>query len=294
MAAEHHPDAGVPTPLAGGATLSIERRAILAALLFLAAASWALLFWQASAGEMTSMSPTMGLGAPVFLAVWVVMMIAMMFPSAAPMVLVFHRVQAAKRRHGQAFVATWVFVAAYLVVWALSGVVAYALALAAEALARRLGISATAAARVSGVLFIVAGLYQFTPWKNVCLSHCRTPIGFIMTSWRDGVGGAFRMGLGHGAYCLGCCWLLFVILFPLGIMNVAAMAVVTAFIFAEKTFPWGRQIVRTGAAALVAYGVAVLAAPSLLPTVMLDMPTAMSAGSAGMLMPDGTTMKMSP
>jgi predicted metal-binding membrane protein len=95
------------------------------------------------------------------------------------------------------------------------------------------------AARIGGAVLVAAGLYQLSPLKDLCLSQCRTPVGFIMTSWRDGILGALRMGLRHGAYCLGCCWLLFAILFPLGMMNIAAMAAVTALVFAEKTLPWG-------------------------------------------------------
>jgi predicted metal-binding membrane protein len=159
-------------------------------------------------------SPTMGMQAPLFLTIWVVMMVAMMFPTAAPMILTFHRVQANKRQRGEAFVATWVFVAAYMAVWALSGVAAFAGAVATEALSTRFMLSAATGARIGGAVLVVAGLYQLTPLKDVCLSKCRTPIGFIMTSWRDGTMGAIRMGLLHGAYCLGCCWLLFAIPLP--------------------------------------------------------------------------------
>jgi predicted metal-binding membrane protein len=224
-------------------------------------------------------SPPMGLRAPLFLAIWVIMMVAMMFPTAAPMIVAFHKVQAGKRQRGEAFVSTWIFVAAYLLVWGLAGVVAYAGALAAEAVAARTALSPATAARVGGTVLVAAGLYQLTPLKDLCLSKCRTPITFIMTSWRDGAAGALRMGLLHGAYCLGCCWLLFVILFPLGIMNIAAMAVITLVIFAEKTLPWGRAAAHAAAAALIAYGLVVVAAPRLLPTFPashdMDMPVDM-------------------
>ena len=168
---------------------------------------------------------------------------------------------------------------AYLLVWGLSGVAAYAGALAAEAVAARTALSPAAAARVGGTVLIAAGVYQLTPLKDLCLSKCRTPITFIMTSWRDGPAGALRMGLLHGAYCLGCCWLLFVILFPLGIMNIAAMADITLIIFAEKTLPRGRAVARAAAVALIAYGSAVVGAPQLLPTFSashnMDMPANM-------------------
>jgi predicted metal-binding membrane protein len=248
--------------------LLVQRNTILGLLLTLAVASWALLFWQAAGddGGMAMAAPTMGMQAPLFVAIWVVMMVAMMFPAAAPMILTFHRVQANKRQRGEAFVATWVFVAGYIAVWALSGVAAYAGAVAAEALATHFMLSAATAARIGGGVLVIAGLYQLTPLKDACLSKCRTPIGFIMTSWRDGTAGAIRMGLLHGAYCLGCCWLLFAILFPLGIMNTAAMAVITLVVFAEKTLPWGRAAVRVAAVVLIGYGGAVLAAPAILPT----------------------------
>ena len=248
--------------------LSLQRNIVLGLLLALAAAAWAALVWQ-SAGPDTDMamaSPTMGLRAPLFLAIWVVMMVAMMLPTAAPMILTFHKVQAGKRRRGEAFVSTWVFVAAYLLVWTLTGIAAYAGAIAGETLAAEVALSPTAAARIGGAVLIAAGLYQLTPLKDLCLSKCRTPISFIMTSWREGTAGALRMGLVHGAYCLGCCWLLFVILFPLGIMNIAAMALVTLVIFAEKSLPWGRATARAAAAALTAYGAVVVAAPQVLPT----------------------------
>jgi len=248
--------------------ISLQRNVILGLLLALAAAAWADLVWQGAGGDMDMAmdSPTMGLRAPLFLAIWVIMMVAMMFPTAAPMIVTFHKVQAAKRQRGEAFVATWIFVAAYLFVWGLSGIAAYAGALAAEALAARTALSSDTAARIGGIVLIAAGLYQFTPWQDLCLSKCRTPISFIMTSWRDGAAGALRMGLLHGAYCLGCCWLLFVVLFPLGIMNIAAMAVITLVIFAEKTLPWGRAAARAAAVALIAYGFAVVVVPQWLPT----------------------------
>ena len=246
----------------------MQRNVVLALLLALAATAWALLVSQAGGGDMdmAMSSPTMGMDAPLFLAIWVVMIVAMMFPTAAPMILTFHRIQAGKRERGDTFVATWIFVAAYMIVWTLAGVAAYLGALAAEAVAGWAALSSTVAARIGGVILIAAGLYQLSPLKDLCLSKCRTPLAFIMTSWRDGTIGAMRMGMLHGMYCLGCCWLLFALLFPLGMMNIAAMASITVLIFAEKTLPWGRTAARIAAGALIAYGVLVLAEPHALPT----------------------------
>jgi predicted metal-binding membrane protein len=247
-----------------------ERKLILSLLLVLAAASWALLTWQSVAmnNQAMGMGLTMGMSAGLFMAIWVVMMIAMMFPTAAPMILMFTTVYAGRRQKSQAFVPTWVFVSAYLLIWTLFGLVAYPLALFAEALAGQSMWLMTNAPRIGGALLVVAGLYQLSPLKHMCLAKCRTPFQFILGSWRDGYGGAFRMGFVHGAYCLGCCWFLFVLLFPLGIMNIAVMALLTALIFAEKAVPLGRQISQIVGVALISYGVLVVLVPALLPTGM--------------------------
>jgi predicted metal-binding membrane protein len=255
---------------AGTRSLLLQRNLILALLIAIAAAAWAMLFWQQmSMGMGMEMNtPTMGMRAPLFLAVWVIMMVAMMFPTAAPMILVFHKVQAGKRARGETFVSTWVFVAAYILVWALSGVLAYAGAVGAETIAAQAKLSGATAARIGGLVLIFAGAYQLSPLKKVCLSKCRTPITFIVTSWHDGTLGAVRMGLEHGFFCLGCCWLLFLILFPLGIMNIAAMAIVTLLIFAEKALASGERIAMAAGIALILYGMAVLVFPQALPTFM--------------------------
>lgn len=251
--------------------LSRERWFILIALLVLAAAAWLVLFGQSAMSDTPMNRPTMGLAAPLFLALWVAMMAAMMFPTAAPMVLVFAKVHENRRERGSAFVPTWVFVAAYLLVWTAFGAAMYVLALVAEGLAATSMTVAENASRAGGALLVLAGLYQLTPLKNVCLSKCRNPLDFIMQRWAEGYGGAFWMGLKHGAYCLGCCWLLFVILFPLGVMNIVAMAVITLLIFAEKSLPMGRRVGQVAAVALVGYGLLVLLQPGALPTTMPSM-----------------------
>ncbi|MGA7208925.1 MAG: DUF2182 domain-containing protein, partial [Pseudolabrys sp.] len=188
----------------------------------------------------------------------------------------FHRVQAVKYKLDVALVSTWVFVGAYLLVWAFAGIAAYAGVLVAETAAARAALTPAAEAQIGGAIIMVAGIYQLTPLKELCLSKCRTPIRFIMTSWRDGTAGAFRMGLFHGIYCLGCCWLLFVILFPLG-MNVGAMAAVTLIILAEKMLPWPRLMPHAAAAALVLYGALVIASSQLHPTFKQNGSAAMPA-----------------
>lgn len=244
------------------------RNLIIAALLVLAAAAWALIAWQSSVNDDEMMGPTMGMAAPVFLAIWVAMMIAMMFPTAMPMILTFARVQAGKAARDQATVPVGIFVAAYLLVWVIFGAAAFAVASAGEALADRSMWLMDSAPRIGGVVLIAAGIYQLSPLKRICLSKCRSPMSWLLNSWRDGSGGALRMGVEHGVYCLGCCWLLFVILFPLGMMNIAAMAVITLLIFAEKSLPISRAAGMLAALGLVAYGAVVLASPNVLPTMM--------------------------
>lgn len=249
--------------------LSRERNLVLISLIVLAVIAWAVLIRQRLTMDRDmAMGLTMGMTAPLFLATWGAMMVAMMFPTAAPMVLMFSRVHAGKRQRGQSFVPTWVFVAAYLVVWTLFGVLAYAVAVGVTSLAEDSMWLMNNAARLGGAVLVLAGLYQLSPLKNVCLSKCRSPLAFILNSWRDGYAGSFRMGLEHGVYCLGCCWLLFVILFPLGMMNVAAMALIMVLIFAEKSLPIGRQIGRAVAVVFIAYGALVVFVPAALPTMM--------------------------
>lgn len=259
MTASSDPDV---TPSAD--PLHRERTVILVLLLLAAAAAWGTLVWQ-SRGPMPS-DLTMGMGIVVFLLVWVVMMAAMMFPAAAPMVLLFARFQAERRRTGRAFIPTWVFVGAYMLVWLSAGVAAYVGALVGERIgAGNLWLSMNGT-RVTGALLIVTGLYQLTPMKGACLSKCRSPFAFITSSWRDGYGGAVRMGFQHGLYCLGCCWLLFVLLFPLGMMNVALLALLSLVIFVEKVTPYGDRASWLMGLALMVYGLAVILSPDLLPT----------------------------
>jgi predicted metal-binding membrane protein len=161
-----------------------------------------------------------------------------------------------------------VFVGGYLLIWALFGVLAYLIATGADGLAARAPWLMMNGPRIAGVALIGAGLYQLSPLKRVCLTRCRTPMQFILTAWRDGMGGALRMGMEHGVFCLGCCWWLMIALFPLGVMNVAAMGLLTALIFAEKCLPVGRLIAWLAAGALIAFGALVVIVPAALPGTM--------------------------
>ena len=198
-------------------------------------------------------------GFAAFLVAWAVMMAAMMFPAAAPMLLFYRTVAAGRRAKGGAFVPTWVFAAGYLLVWTAIGVVTWVLVQLGSELAGR-GSDAdrdTWAPLALGAVLVIAGLYQFTPLKGACLRQCQSPVGFVMTRWRDGLGGALRMGVVHGAYCLGCCWALFAVLVAAGVMSLAWMLLLTLVVFAEKALPAGGRTARVVGAALLLLGVLV-------------------------------------
>ena len=171
-----------------------------------------------------------------------------------------HRRHASARPAGSAFVPTWVFVAGYLLVWTAVGALTWVLVQGLSDLAGRLGAAerATWAPLALGAVLIVAGLYQLTPLKRVCLDHCRSPFAFVMQHWRDGYGGALRMGVVHGAYCLGCCWALFAVLVAAGVMSLAWMLLLTLVVFAEKVLPVGRRASQVVGVAFLVLGVAVL------------------------------------
>lgn len=250
--------------------LARERAIILAVLLGLAATGWAVFLAEAQSSSMADgmdmaspMGPdlTMGGSWPLFASMWVAMMVAMMFPAAAPMVMLYARM----RRGDRASVA--LFTASYISLWFAFGIAAYLLSAGVEAWASRSMWIAENWGRVGGVLLVAAGAYQVTPVKDLCLRHCRSPLSFVVQHWREGRGGAIRMGLVHGLYCMGCCWLLFLLLIPLGVMNVAAMVAVTALVFAEKVLPWSRTASALVGLVLVIGGLAVVFDPDLLPTV---------------------------
>ncbi len=206
-----------------------------------------------------------GFGA--FLIAWAVMMAAMMFPVAAPMLLLFRRVSAQRRSRGAAFVPTWIFTAGYLLVWVAVGGVTWLLVPIGSEVAGRLGETERATWAPLGLraVLIVAGLYQFTPLKAACLGHCQSPVGFVMGHWRDGRLGALRMGVVHGAFCLGCCWALFAVLVAAGVMSLAWMLLLTLVVFAEKVLPVGRHAVQLTGTAFPLLGLLVAAGSTRFP-----------------------------
>jgi predicted metal-binding membrane protein len=217
------------------------------------------------ARDMAAMDPAMTMppiGArdlALLLAMWWVMMIGMMLPSAAPMILTFASINLRRRARGQPYVPTALFTAGYLVAW---GGFSIAATLAQWGL-DRLALLAPMAMKttsplVAGGLLVAAGLYQLTPLKQVCLSHCRSPFDFLINRWRDGAGGAFGMGWSHGLYCLGCCWILMTLLFVVGAMDLLWVAAFAALVLVEKLVPAGPWIARATGLVLVALGGAML------------------------------------
>jgi predicted metal-binding membrane protein len=202
---------------------------------------------------------------PWFLGVWLTMMAAMMLPAAAPMVLTFAAVGRERARRQRKHVPAWVFVGAYLAVWGAFGVLAYGAAAAVRALDPAFLAWDEQGPLVVGGAVVAAGLYELTPLKRVCLKHCRSPLHFVLSGWRDGYSGALRMGVEHALYCVGCCWGLMVVLFALGVMSILWMAIVAAVVFAQKVLPGGERLKSVLALALVALGVWLAVAPSSVP-----------------------------
>jgi predicted metal-binding membrane protein len=211
---------------------------------------------------MPSPGAAMALEALLFLCMWLAMMIAMMFPSVYPMVLLFARVSKGQSMQtGHAQVPTWMFVAGYLAIWTLTGGLMYPAFLGIRWLGEHVAGPGNWASLGSAVVLIGAGMYQCSRWKGVCLTHCRSPLGFILHKWREGISGAFRMGVDHGAYCVGCCWALMLVMFALGLMSLVWMGFLTVVIFVEKITPFGPTLSKVIGGLFILLGIAILIDP---------------------------------
>ncbi len=200
-----------------------------------------------------------------YLGVWLTMMAAMMLPAVAPFALAFARIGAARRERGIGFVPTWILLAGYLSAWTLYGLLAYGLYRLLKGLDLGFLHWSRQGPYAAGAVIVAAGFYEFTPLKHACLRLCRSPLSFVLGRWREGRVGAFRMGVEHGAICVGCCWALFALLFALGVMSVLWMAVVTALVFVQRTLPHGDRITPFLGVGLVAFGIWIAAAPGSVP-----------------------------
>ena len=190
---------------------------------------------------------------------WWIMMVAMMMPSASPMILLFATVNRKQRETGHPFVATSIFALGYLAAWAGFSLVAVLLQWGFERTALLSPILVGTNVIFGGVLLLVAGAYQLTPIKHACLRHCRSPLAFLSTHWRRGARGALRMGLEHGAYCVGCCWFLMGLLFFGGVMNLYWIVGLALFVLFEKIVPAGHWLGYATGVALLLWGAAMLA-----------------------------------
>ena len=197
--------------------------------------------------------------AALMFTMWWAMMMAMMVPSAAPMVLLFTAIKRKQAPPVSPSVEAWIFLGGYLLIWAGFSLVASL----AQWRLERAGLLSMAMASTSavfgGVILLAAGLYQFTPVKNACLRYCQSPVLFLSRYWRPGAGGALRMGLRHGSYCLGCCWFLMALLFVSGVMNLVWIAGIALYVACEKLLPLGRGLSRAAGVALIVSGAIVLA-----------------------------------
>lgn len=192
-------------------------------------------------------------GASLFL-MWTEMMVAMMVPTVAPTILTFTLINRKRCERQQPFLSTGFFLAGYLVIWTLFSLVAAAAQLGLHAVALLSPMMASTSSTLGGALLIVAGIYQWTPLKHACLRHCQSPLDLFLTSWRDGNWGAFRMGCEHGAFCTVCCGCLMTLLFVVGVMNIAWVAAITAFVILEKILSKGAWLGRLAGAVLIAWG----------------------------------------
>jgi len=234
------------------------RMGLVALLLTLAGMGW---WW--TAGQMRGMDngPWTGLGTlSWFLGVWVVMMAAMMFPSVAPTIALYSRMTRQRSP-----LSPLMFAAGYLLTWAGAGVLAFVIGLLAARGPGGVFAWDRAGQWVAGSTIVLAGIYELTPLKNVCLGKCRSPLGSLLGSWRDGWSGALRMGTRNGAWCVGCCWALMASLFALGVMSIAWMAFVAGLIAVEKTLPSRRVATYVTAGLLLTLGVLLLTAPDVIP-----------------------------
>ena len=197
--------------------------------------------------------------AALMFAMWWIMMIAMMIPSAAPMVLLVAAVARRQSAPGEPLATVSAFVGGYLVVWGAFSLAATLLQWGLEALllVSPMGMASTTPV-FAGILLVGAGVYQLTPLKQACLGRCRHPLGFVAAHWRSGGWGAFRMGLHHGTWCLGCCWALMLILFVGGVMNLVWVAGIALFVLAEKAAPFGRAIGYLAGVGLTGWGLGLL------------------------------------
>lgn len=240
-------------------TLRRDRLWVLGALIGITLLAWLYLVEMAlgmEAGAVMELKPWTGQYAAMMFAMWVIMMAGMMLPAAAPVMLLHARV--CRRRAGRVAPTGW-FLLGYVVTWMLYSAGATGLQWLLERYALLSPTMAGTSALFSGVVLVAAGAYQLTPYKHACLTHCRSPMDFLARRWRDGAHGALRMGIEHGAFCVGCCWILMIVLFAVGVMDLLWVAALALLVFVEKVVPFGQGIARVAGTGLIAGGLALIA-----------------------------------
>ncbi len=246
------------------AILRHDRGVVLAGLAGVTALAWVYLFLAAGPADMSGIvagvRPWAVLDVALMLLMWAVMMVGMIVPGAAPMILLFAAVRRRQGEKGRTLAPTGAFLSGYIAVWTGFSLAATALQWALDQAALLSPMMVGTSPVLGGVVLIGAGVYQWTPLKNACLDHCRSPIHFLSRSWRPGTLGAFVMGLEHGAFCVGCCWVLMALLFVGGVMNLLWVAAIAMFVLIEKAAPFGVAMGRLGAAVLILAGASVILA----------------------------------
>ncbi|MDX1585257.1 MAG: DUF2182 domain-containing protein [Balneolaceae bacterium] len=237
--------------------LKTDRYVVIAGLLFITILSWFYIVWLAM--EMDPDAPNMhAWGVTDFVmmfVMWSVMMVAMMTPSVSPMVLVFHQVYQKREKIKRPIIPTFLFLSAYLVVWTLFSLAATLLQWGLHSAALLSPMMVSTSPLLGGVILILAGIFQFTALKYACLRRCRSPLAFILQEWNEGTQGAFMLGVKHGIYCVGCCWMLMIILFVTGVMNLLWVAIIAGFVLIEKIIPRGYLIGRITGTVLLICGI---------------------------------------
>ncbi len=245
-----------------------NRILILVGLGLLALLSWIYLFYRA--WEMQHMSMGMALSMPqmqvwsgldfgLTLLMWVIMMVGMMVPSAAPMILAYDKVVRNQTSGSEPLIRTGLFLSGYLAVWTGFSLLATLLQWGLHSSALLSPMMVSTSPVLGGLLLIAAGIFQWSPLKYACLGHCRLPLSFFMTEWRPGRKGALQMGVRHGAFCTGCCWALMLLLFVLGVMNLVWIAVLAVIVLAEKVLPAGARFAQVLGVVFVVWGLYLVA-----------------------------------
>jgi len=237
----------VTTALPHAVRVRRDQRRVLGAAALVSAAAWLAL--------LSAPMPTHGTATPVAIAffMWTVMMAAMMLPPVMPWIAFFTQAHA-DRSGGDPLYPAGIFLGGYLTVWTAFALAAAVLQVGLVSAGVMAGMDPRLDARLGGAMLVATGLFQFTPLKAACLAHCRTPLGFFLSRWRDGPRGAFTMGVAHGWHCLGCCWALMMVAFALGVMNLAWMAVLTLGLSVGKIAPRGEAVGRAFGVVLAIWG----------------------------------------